>query len=66
MIYKDGSFKDPDGFYFDKYGYDKYGGFYDKQNVYHPPPNSYNKPTIKPKDEFNSDYKTFKHSQYPK
>lgn len=47
MIYKDGSFKDPDGFYFDKYGYDKYGGFYDKQNVYHPPPTGYNKPTIK-------------------
>ena len=36
----DGSFLDPDGYYFDKWGYDELGGHYDDDNVYHDPPES--------------------------
>lgn len=32
----DGSFYDPDGHYFDKDGYDKFGGYYDENDVYVP------------------------------
>lgn len=32
----DGSFWDPEGDYFNKYGYDKYGGTYDQYKVYIP------------------------------
>eukprot|EP00345_Euplotes_harpa_P016902 CAMPEP_0168342490 /NCGR_PEP_ID=MMETSP0213-20121227/15425_1 /TAXON_ID=151035 /ORGANISM="Euplotes harpa, Strain FSP1.4" /LENGTH=264 /DNA_ID=CAMNT_0008349397 /DNA_START=13 /DNA_END=807 /DNA_ORIENTATION=- len=31
-----GDFYDPDGVYFDKDGKDKYGGYYDKEFLYHP------------------------------
>ena len=36
-IYADGSFVDPDGYYFDRWGYDELGGHYDDNNIYHPP-----------------------------
>ena len=36
-IYSDGSFLDPDGYQFDKWGYDELGGHYDDNNIYHPP-----------------------------
>jgi hypothetical protein len=31
-------FFDPEGFYFDKQGYDGIGGYYDKEGQYVPPP----------------------------
>lgn len=34
--YGDGSFYDPDGFYFDQEGYDKYGGYYNESGNYVP------------------------------
>lgn len=37
-MYPNGSFVDPDGFLFDEDGFDKFGGFYDKNNRYHKPP----------------------------
>lgn len=34
----DGSFYDPDNYYFDVEGYDTTGGYYDHYNVYHNAP----------------------------
>ncbi len=35
-ILEGGDFYDPDGYYFDEKGYDKYGGYYDDDGVYVP------------------------------
>ena len=32
----DGSFYDPDGYLFDKYGFDEFGGSYNENNIYIP------------------------------
>ncbi len=37
-IYPDGSFVDPDGYFFNQYGVDEFGGYYDNANRYHKPP----------------------------
>lgn len=35
-IYFTIAFYDPDGYYFDKEGYDEFGGRYDSKGFYHP------------------------------
>ena len=50
-----GSFWDPDGVYFNRHGYDKHGGYYNKQQEYILGP-GWNEENNYYKDEINDDY----------
>lgn len=39
-VYKNGSFVDPKGYFFDEDGYDEWGGYYDENNTYRRPGSS--------------------------